>query len=106
MTTRTSCETCSKPLAGRGKCKSNVHRDLGPQQVGGIYRNDKWTPLYTVLAIEERTNDWMGWAITCVDLPAEQQPANVRHNSQPGRVRRHCTAWNSKYGIVVSDPAT
>jgi hypothetical protein len=40
-TTLGNCPTCSKPLSGRGKCRSYAHVAIGPRKVGDITTN--WT---------------------------------------------------------------
>ncbi|GAA2154377.1 hypothetical protein GCM10009760_53250 [Kitasatospora kazusensis] len=64
-----------------------VARQLGPQQVGGIYRSGYWDDVYEVLAI--RTGS--PWQIT------------VRALGET-RIRTHCTGWDERRDEVVAEP--
>ena len=87
----TTCPTCRKPLAGRGKCNSYTHKAIGLYRVGGRYI-DKYfghqLGAFTVTEIREERADWMGWSVTCVD-------------EKDGRVRTHCTPYNYKNTVAL-----
>lgn len=85
------CPTCSKPLAGRGKCKSYAHAAIGPCTVGNIIEDRRYGRS-VVIAIEDGRNGTIGWSITERDLDGQDA----------GRIRTHCTAWNPKYQKVTA----
>ncbi|MCC9312084.1 hypothetical protein LN042_34355 [Kitasatospora sp. RB6PN24] len=64
-----------------------VARQLGPQQVGGIYRCGYWNDVYEVLAIRTESP----WHI------------QVRTLGET-RIRTHCTAWDYQQDQVVAEP--
>ncbi len=64
----------------------------GPQVVGGRYLCGYWKYEYTVLAID-------GYNITCRQETAGAFPEQI------GRVWSHCTAWDSQYDKIISQPS-
>ncbi|MGW2255505.1 hypothetical protein ACWCXH_35845 [Kitasatospora sp. NPDC001660] len=66
-----------------------VARQLGPQQVGGIYRCGYWNDVYEVLAIRTESP----WQISVRTLGET-------------RIRTHCTAWDERRDRVLAEPGT
>ncbi|GAA1234063.1 hypothetical protein GCM10009665_25410 [Kitasatospora nipponensis] len=64
-----------------------VVRQLGPQQVGGIYRCGYWNDVYEVLAIRTESP----WQISVRTLGET-------------RIRTHCTAWDERRDRVLAEP--
>ncbi len=93
QTTQGNCPTCSKPLSGRGKCRSYVHVAIGPRHVGDIIRTPYGTEV--VIEINETDPTWRGWTISVRDLDGPDV----------GRVRTHCTAWDGRRSKVVGHDA-
>jgi len=92
-TTTGNCPTCSKPLSGRGKCRSYAHVAIGPRKVGDIVIG--WTGERSeIVAINDASDDLnigAGWSIVEHDLDG----------STPGRIRAHFTAWNPRKDRIV-----
>ncbi|MFE3501921.1 hypothetical protein ACFXPX_04750 [Kitasatospora sp. NPDC059146] len=64
-----------------------VARQLGPQQVGGIYRCGYWNDMYEVLAIRTESP----WQISVRTLGET-------------RIRTHCSAWDERRDRVLAEP--
>ncbi|MGW4807167.1 hypothetical protein [Kitasatospora sp. NPDC004272] len=64
-----------------------VARQLGPQQVGGIYRCGYWGDVYEVLAIRTESP----WQISVRTLGET-------------RIRTHSTGWDERRDQVVAEP--
>jgi len=92
-TTLGNCPTCSKPLSGRGKCRSYAHVAIGPRKVGDITTN--WTGNRAeILAINsgsDNANIGENWSIVERDIDGDM----------PGRIRHHFTAWDPKRSKIV-----
>jgi hypothetical protein len=64
-----------------------VALQLGPQQVGGIYRSGYWGDVYEVLAIRTESP----WQITVRTLGES-------------RIRSHCAGWDYRWDKVLAEP--
>lgn len=94
------CPVCSKPLAGRGKCKNYAHVAIGPRAVGTIWTerfvhssSARRVEVVQVLSDADGIPSWFGgWGIVERDLDGDDA----------GRLRTHCTAWDARRSVVVS----
>jgi hypothetical protein len=99
-TQNASCLVCSKPLAGRGKCKSYAHVAIGPRAVGTVWTERFAHPSSAVRVEVVRVlteadgipSWWGGWGIVERDL----------NGSDAGRLRTHCTAWDARRNVVAA----
>lgn len=65
-------------------------RSIGPQVVGGVYRDGYWNKVYTVVHIgfgDESRIPWSDWSITCRDAD--------------GSERTHCTMWDKRDEVIA-----
>jgi hypothetical protein len=78
-----------------------------PRVVGGRYLNGYWCQEYTVTATESRagilwlTCQWHAWA-------PDSHPRASRQWSDPEEmyvITTHCTAWDSRRDVIISQPA-
>jgi hypothetical protein len=73
----------------RARYRRWVACQIGPRQVGGIYRNGYSSDVYEVLAIEPGPRDtWPTWRIFVRTLGTDT-------------VRQHCTGWEDRDQVLA-----
>jgi hypothetical protein len=92
-----NCPTCSKPLKGRGKCRSYNHAAIGPRKVGGVYFNGYWGIEYTVLAVNDPAEG-------CFSITDKSLTGINNDPRYIGEVHTHATAWDYRRDRVISQP--